>query len=212
MVSCAGEAYRPQLRSDFRKRDVAEKKEMGRLATKQDWKSMPEAAVRWVLAKTGAIPAKEAPPRSAAPSVQPGLDLEIQADQASHPEARWLLEEFRRALIASGELPVSAASSAPSGLPHSHRAVLKVDRLAIVRRKHHVRHYRDGQLAATVTIVDKATHGTVFIRRADADVSEEDDHANDQAVLGKLVDIVVRDWMRAYGAENTSYKIRTTNP
>jgi len=197
--------------------EVVAKKELGRLETKRDWKTMPEDAARWVLEKTGVVSPKEAAvvPKPAAPSSQAGqsgIDIEIAADQKERSEARWLRDGLRRSLAESGGLPVAAAPGATSGAPFSHRATVTVEHMAIVQRTHHVRHYRDGQLTATLTIVDKSTGQTVFVRRAESNVSETVEHSNDQSVLGMLVDNVVRDWMSYYDSENVPSKIRKTNP
>jgi hypothetical protein len=194
--------------------EVVTKKELGRLETRRDWKTMPEDAARWVLEKTGVVFPREAPapPKPAARTVQPGLDLEITTAQASHPEARRLLDELHRALVQSGNLPVAVAPVSTPGLPHSHRATLSVQRVSVAQRTRHVRHYREGYLAATLSIIDKATQQTVFVRRAEASVSERAKHTDDQVVLGKLVEDVVRDWMSFYANENVAYKVRTTNP
>jgi hypothetical protein len=194
--------------------EVVTKKELGRLETRRDWKTMPEDAARWVLEKTGVVFPQEAPapPKPAARTVQPGLDLEIAVDQASHPETRRLLDELRRSLVQSGDLTVAGTPVSTAGLPFSHRAILNVQRVSVTQRTHHVRHYREGQLAATLTIVDKATQQTVFVRRADVSVSELAEHTDDQVVLGKLVEAVVRDWMSFYANENVANKVRTTNP
>jgi hypothetical protein len=194
--------------------DVVTKKELGRMETRRDWKTMPEDAARWVLEKTGVVFPREAPasPKPAVRTMQPGLDLEIAADQTGRPETRRLLDELRRALVQAGDLPVAAAPVSTAGLPHSHRATLNVQRVSVTQRTHHVRHYREGYLAATLTIIDKATQKTVFVRRADANVSERAEHTDDQIVLGKLVETVVRDWMSFYANENVAHKVRTTNP
>jgi hypothetical protein len=163
------------------------------------------AIARWTL---GEQRTRTAPPVSKPVTVQPGvLALGLAARQTETPETRALLAELAGRLQGRSDFSVVREGAAKPG-EISQRAGVLVDHVAISSRQHHVRHYRDGSLQATLTI-SEASSGVVLLSvRGDAKFSEEADHVTDAQALGTLVTRVVDQWMRAFDAQQVSEKLR----
>lgn len=95
-----------------------------------------------------------------------------------------------------------------SGVTLTHRAEVNVTQFSIVRRRHHVHHYLDGVLAATLTIVDLGSNRVVFTKPVKVTVSRRDRTSSTAEVSALLADAAASDWMTAFLAAQTETQLK----
>lgn len=115
-------------------------------------------------------------------------------------------EAIRSRLAALRTFTVIAA--ARSGVTLTHRAEVNVTEFSIVRRRHHLRHYLDGVLSATLTIVDLGTNRVVFTKPVKVTVSRRDRKSSTAEVSALLADAAASDWMTAFLAAQTENQLK----
>jgi hypothetical protein len=94
-------------------------------------------------------------------------------------------------------------AAARSGVTLTHRAEVNVTELAIVRRRHHLHHYLDGVLSATLTIVDLGSNRVVFTKPVKVTVSRRARASSTAEVSALLAEAAASDWMTAFLAAQT---------
>lgn len=93
--------------------------------------------------------------------------------------------------------------AARSGVTLTHRAEVNVTELSIVRRRHHIHHYLDGVLSATLTIVDLGGNRVVFSKPVKITVSRRARASSTAEVSALLAEAAASDWMTAFLAAQT---------
>jgi len=93
----------------------------------------------------------------------------------------------------------------------THRAVISDVALELGRVRHHIRHYLDGTLSATLTISD-AAGTTVYTRRASASYSKRFRYTSVTAAEAALVADVARRWLGHYVRELTEDTLTRRKP
>jgi hypothetical protein len=163
------------------------------------------AIARWTR---GEAPPPKAPVPAPAPAPKPTvLALGLGPRQADSPEARALLADLLGRLQGNGVFSVVRAPALAKA-PATHQGIIVVDHLDMATRQHHVHHYREGQLQATLTITEVATGAVIFSLRGQAKTSVEAEHVTELQVLGTLVGQVLEQWLAAFDAQQVSEKLR----
>jgi hypothetical protein len=164
---------------------------------------LASSIARWTRGEAPlAKPPAPVPPPSPKPIV---LALALGPRQAESTEARALLTDLLGRLQAYSAFTVIRA---PAKTPTTHQGAIVVDHLDVTTRQHHVRHYREGTLHATLTITEAATGAVIFSLRGQAKTSGEAEHLTETQALGTLVAQVMEQWMAAFDAQQVSEKLR----
>jgi hypothetical protein len=191
----------------------------GESLRRKEWPAAPPAAGappaeriaelgRWAVGIPEPPTAVAATPAFGPPPAPGLVAFEAAPGRPPSSEARALLGAITARLSGNPAYEVlPAGSPLPAGAAITHRAVVSVDRLSVSTRIRHVRHYRQGVLAATLTI-SSADGGVVFMARADAATSERARHTTEQQVVEGLVRDVVDDWVRAFRAEHVDRRLK----
>lgn len=90
-----------------------------------------------------------------------------------------------------------------SGVTLTHRAEVNVTEFSIVRRRHHVHHYLDGVLSATLTIVDLGGNRVLFTKPVKVTISRRARASSTAEVSALLAEAAASDWMTAFLAAQT---------
>lgn len=98
--------------------------------------------------------------------------------------------------------------AARSGVTLTHRAEVNVTEFSMVRRRHHVHHYLDGVLSATLTIVDVGRNRVVFEKPVKVTVSRRDRKSSTAEVSALLAEAAASDWMTAFLAAQTENQLK----
>ena len=118
-------------------------------------------------------------------------------DPATTPAA--LASALTSALTTTTDLTLVTATAAP---PPTHTAHILDVRLTLGTRRHHIRHYLDGALAATLTIRDRAG-AIIFTRRATARFSQRAHDTSAAAAEAALVRDVTAAWLASFRRQLT---------
>jgi hypothetical protein len=102
----------------------------------------------------------------------------------------------------------TVVAAARSGVTLTHRAEVNVTEFSIVRRRHHLRHYLDGVLSATLTIVDIGRNRVVFTKPVKVTVSRRDRKSSTAEVSALLAEAAASDWMTAFLAAQTENQLK----
>jgi hypothetical protein len=89
------------------------------------------------------------------------------------------------------------------GVTLTHRADVSVTEFSITRRRHHIHHYLDGVLVATLTITDLGTNQVVFTKPVKETISRHARSSSDAEVTSLLAEAAANDWMTAFIAAHT---------
>jgi hypothetical protein len=98
--------------------------------------------------------------------------------------------------------------AARPGVTLTHRADINVTDFSITKRRHHVHHYLDGVLVATLTITDLGTNQVVFTKPVKVTISRRDRGSSVAEVSALLVDAAANDWMTAFIAARTEQLLK----
>ncbi|MEO8702438.1 MAG: hypothetical protein ABI867_20510 [Kofleriaceae bacterium] len=90
----------------------------------------------------------------------------------------------------------------------THRADIAISELAITKRRHHVHHYFDGVLVATLSIVDLADRHVLFTKTVKITASERKRYSTTAEVAAILVEGAVTEWMTAFTASAIEPRLR----
>lgn len=182
----------------------------GAIASRKEWKmsgreaippSMAGTIASWVVGEAPPVPA----PAPVKMVTKPGLlSVSLASKQADSQDARSLRGQVTSRLQQYGDFTVQSADGSPET---SHKATIAVEQVAVSLRTHHVRHYREATLVATLTITELATGTVTFSSTGRAEESAEAEHTTDTQVLGTLVSRVVDQWMSNFDAQGVRYKL-----
>ncbi|HZS41522.1 MAG TPA: hypothetical protein VFF06_32050 [Polyangia bacterium] len=201
-----GDAWRSSLFATLFDGDtgaVLKRREFGALDPSAPPAALPGEIASWAR---GEPPLPPSPPR--APHAPPLVALELAPGAPAAP-GEALLSELAAVLARySGFSTVRGASSSPP----SWRAQVAVESASVTTRPHHLHHYRDAVLIATLTIRDSSTHGVVFARRAQAELSERSKLGTDEAAMAELVRRVAVDWQCALDAQSVEQTLARRIP
>jgi hypothetical protein len=201
-----GDGWRPSLFAtlyDGESGAVLKRREFGALDPSSPPAALPPEIAAWVR---GGPPPAPPPPRP--PPPRPIVALEL-APTALSAQGEALLSELAAALAR-----YSSFSTVRGNLPQppAWRAQVAVDTASVVTRPHHLHHYRDAVLIATLTIRDASTQGVVFTRRASAESSQHARLGTDEAAMAELVRRVVYDWQCALDAQSVEQTLTRRSP
>jgi hypothetical protein len=202
-----GDGWRPSLFAtlyDGESGAVLKRREFGALDPSSPPAALPPEIAAWVSGEPPPPPPH--PPLPPAP--RPLVALEL-APTALSAQGEALLSELAGVLARyPGFSTVRGAASPPPGW----RAQVAVDTASVVTRPHHLHHYRDAVLIATLTIRDASTQGVVFTRRASAELSQHARLGTDEAAMAELVRRVVYDWQCALDAQSVEQTLTRRSP
>ena len=109
-------------------------------------------------------------------------------------------------LAALGTFQVTALDADRASL--THRADVVIAQLAITERVHHVHHYLDGALTATLSITDLATRQVVFAKTVTVTASRRARKASRTEVAGALAADAVAQWLTAFKASGLEAQLQ----
>jgi hypothetical protein len=146
---------------------------------------------------------KPAPPP---PPARPLLALAPSGGKSLTPEARALVAELATRLQRYRGFAIATPASRPDPKSVTHRALVEVGEFQIVVRLRRVHHYREGVLAATLTVSD-AKGRALLTSRARAQRAPRRRHSSDQGLSAQLVQDCVQQWVAAFDAQRVERAI-----
>lgn len=90
----------------------------------------------------------------------------------------------------------------------THRADVAIAQFSLTERVHHVHHYLDGALIATLSITDLATRQVVFAKTVTVTASRRARKATRTEVAGALAADAVAQWMTAFRASGLEAQLQ----
>ena len=89
------------------------------------------------------------------------------------------------------------------GVTLTHKAEVSVTDFSITKRRHHIHHYLDGVLVATLTITDLGQNQVVFTKPVKVTISRRERGSSTAEVTALLTEAAANDWMTAFIAAHT---------